>query len=397
MTINLRPHQSRAIEAMNSNDIGQIIVPTGGGKTFIMIQDAINRFKSPVSKTIVIVAPRILLAQQLCADFVEFIPNADVLHVHSGKNEYLNTTKTDEIEEWYHNSTNNQLIFTTYHSLHKIVESLDIEVDTVYYDESHNSVTRSFFPKVQNLGADRTYFFTATPRIAKKHERGMNNPLVYGTRICNVEAQELIDGGAILPPTLVPHVTEEEPHNAILDILDACEGTVKCLVSVPSSRVLGHMIGHTSLLEELKQRGLNILHITSKFGAYVNDKKVSRQEFFKTLSEWGKDKLNNFVVLHYSILSEGINVSGLTHTIMLRYQSVVEMAQTIGRVIRLDSEDRQRINTGELTPCNWSLYNKPTGFVTVPVHKKSAHIVRRLQKVINSIFVDGVPPVSIVS
>ena len=82
---------------------------------------------------------------------------------------------------------------------------------------------------------------------------------------------------------------------------------------------------------------------------------------------------------------------------MLRYQSVVEMAQTIGRVIRLDSEDRQRINTGELTPCNWSLYNKPTGFVTVPVHKKSAHIVRRLQKVINSIFVDGVPPVSIVS
>ena len=225
----------------------------------------------------------------------------------------------------------------------------------------------------------------------------MNNPLVYGTRICNVEAQELIEGGAILPPTLVPHVTEEEPHNAILDILDACEGTVKCLVSVPSSRVLGHMIGHTSLLEELKQRGLNILHITSKFGAYVNDKKVSRQEFFKTLSEWGKDKLNNFVVLHYSILSEGINVSGLTHTIMLRYQSVVEMAQTIGRVIRLDSEDRQRINTGELTPCNWSLYNKPTGFVTVPVHKKSAHIVRRLQKVINSIFIDGVPPVSIVS
>ena len=36
----LRPHQKQAIQAMIDNDKGQVIVPTGGGKTICMIQDA---------------------------------------------------------------------------------------------------------------------------------------------------------------------------------------------------------------------------------------------------------------------------------------------------------------------------------------------------------------------
>ena len=54
-----------------------------------------------------------------------------------------------------------------------------------------------------------------------------------------------------------------------------------------------------------------------------------------TLSDWGKDDNKKFVVMHYSILSEGINVHGLTHCILLRNLNIVAMAQTIGRVIRM--------------------------------------------------------------
>ena len=50
-----------------------------------------------------------------------------------------------------------------------------------------------------------------------------------------------------------------------------------------------------------------------------------------------------------------------------------------------------------LAPMNWSLYNKPTGYVTVPVHPKTKHIIKRLQKVVDAIFVDGQPPVSLVT
>ena len=67
----LRPHQKQAIQAMIDNDKGQVIVPTGGGKTICMIQDAKREFESEACSTIVVVAPRILLANQLSAEFLE--------------------------------------------------------------------------------------------------------------------------------------------------------------------------------------------------------------------------------------------------------------------------------------------------------------------------------------
>jgi len=72
--IELRPHQLEALDAMSDSDKGQIIVPTGGGKTMCMIEDAKRRFaQDSLPKTIVIVAPRILLANQLSSEFLEFI------------------------------------------------------------------------------------------------------------------------------------------------------------------------------------------------------------------------------------------------------------------------------------------------------------------------------------
>ena len=40
----LRPHQLDFVNAMSNNTKGQIIVPTGGGKTMCMIEDAEQRF-----------------------------------------------------------------------------------------------------------------------------------------------------------------------------------------------------------------------------------------------------------------------------------------------------------------------------------------------------------------
>ena len=98
-----------------------------------MIEDCKDRLSNSYGKqlTFVIVAPRILLAQQLCNDFISQITNSiKVLHVHSGKTKYDRTTKVAEITHW--NSINphhNKFIFTTYHSLHRIVDSMvDIDV-----------------------------------------------------------------------------------------------------------------------------------------------------------------------------------------------------------------------------------------------------------------------------
>ena len=62
--IQLRPHQSRGCDAMIVNDKGQIIVPTGGGKTLTMIMD-VKRILDIQPQTIVVVVPRILLIEQI--------------------------------------------------------------------------------------------------------------------------------------------------------------------------------------------------------------------------------------------------------------------------------------------------------------------------------------------
>ena len=70
MTITLRPHQQNALEAMQKYNKGQVIIPTGGGKTICMIEDAKRQIDADGPTTIVVVAPRILLAEQLCKEFL---------------------------------------------------------------------------------------------------------------------------------------------------------------------------------------------------------------------------------------------------------------------------------------------------------------------------------------
>ena len=80
--------------------------------------------------------------------------------------------------------------------------------------------------------------------------------------------------------------------------------------------------------------------ITSKTGAVIDGKKVDREEFFNTLNSWGKDSSKRFVVLHHSILSEGINVKGLEAAMFLRNMDYITISQTIGRVIRKGDESK---------------------------------------------------------
>ena len=163
----LRPHQEQAIQSMLDNDKGQVIVPTGGGKTICMIMDAVKQLED--YGTVVVVAPRILLAEQLSHEFMEIIDkkynDVDVMHVHSGKIKGMfSTTNPLEIQGFVEQNLVNffsrTIIFTTYHSLHRIEES-GIMVDTIYFDEAHNSVQKNFFPATDYFSqyAGRCYFF----------------------------------------------------------------------------------------------------------------------------------------------------------------------------------------------------------------------------------------------
>ena len=405
--MNLRPHQERAVELMQLHKKGQIIVPTGGGKTMKMIKFSMIQFESETPQTIVVVAPRILLAEQLCSEFLEFITNASVMHIHSGETHHFSSTKPQEIVDWWVNTKGHKMIFTTYHSLERLQQT-NLPVDTIYFDEAHNSVQRHFFPATEYFSqeASRCYFFTATPKHSLAVGKpGMNDVDVYGQVICNVPAPELVEGGYILPPKVLAKqlpmvgkgkIPADRDCTNLIETLDEC-GKDKVLICAKATKQISALMSETDFVQQLQDRGFSYLYITAKTGAIINGQKVNREVFFETLSAWGKDDSKKFVVLHHSILSEGINVSGLEGVIFMRSMDYIGISQTIGRVIRMHHDDAARIRSGELIPGDVDNYTKSFGLVVVPVFNKvgiSTH--QKIQAVVDTIFQQGQPAISVV-
>ena len=387
----LRPHQEQAVKAMLRNTKGQIIVPTGGGKTMCMINDAMNEFsKSYMGQTIVVVAPRILLANQLSSEFLEFIDNAEVLHVHSGETHHYSTTDVSRISVWSaKNTVSNQIIFTTYHSLHRVQES-GIHVDTIYFDESHNAVQKNFIEAVEyfSIYAERSYFFTATPKHSlTPFKVGMNDADIFGKVICQVPAPKLVKQGYILPPKVEVFKTRilekdelvaDRDNEQMIDAIDNLDKD-KVLICAKSTKQIVALVSQTDFVKQLAVRGYSYMFITSKTGAVIDGEKVDRETFFDTLNEWGRND-KKFVVLHHSILSEGINVNGLEAVLFMRSMDYIGISQTIGRVIRKGNAD------------------KVFGLVCIPVYSKvGISTAKKVEAVVDVIFNQGQAATSVVT
>jgi superfamily II DNA or RNA helicase len=391
----LRPHQQDALDAMLAFDKGQIVIPTGGGKTPVMFHDMIVNCKYiDNSMTTVVVAPRILLAEQLCSEFLEHIDttNTHILHVHSGETHHFSTTNPSKINLFVNTARTageNVIIFTTYHSLHRLQQA-DVEVNTIYFDEAHNSVQRNFFPATEHFStsADRCYFFTATPKHSLTVTKpGMNDVEVYGKVICNVPAPKLVQEGYILPPKVVVKqldmvqdkqmIADRDSQN-LLDTIDE-NSLDKILICARSTKQIVKLLAESDFRKELSERGYSCMYITAKTGAIIDGQKVNREVFFDTLNAWGKDPNKKFVVLHHSILSEGINVSGLEAVLFMRNMDYIGLSQSIGRVIRLGGAE------------------KTFGLVAIPVYDKvGISTAKSVQAVVDTVFNQGLPAISVV-
>jgi predicted helicase len=405
--LTLLPYQQRALDAVQKAIRGSVYIPTGGGKTVVMMEDARQRvLNAQEPMTFVVVAPRILLANQLCSEFEEYLKDQNVayMHVHSGETHHQSSTRPAVIAEYNDTaigSGKHQFIFTTYNSIQRVNES-EINIDVVYFDEAHHCVKPSNFVGIAHTSAvaDNAYFFTATPKFNNSKE-SMNNTDVYGNNIISIPAKELIEAGSIIPPRVVPYEAQtiRTKENApfvdaenvvgILSEISDCDAP-KVLVAAPSTKVIWAMFTESDLLQQLNDMGYTIMHITSKHGAYIDKTKVSREVFFQKMNDFGADPDKKFIVFHYSILSEGINVQGLTHCIMLRNLPLIEMAQTVGRVIRMHRDDRKAIADGTMKPGEFAFYKKPFGTITIPVNNNYGdRIARQLQTVVDTIFVKG--------
>jgi superfamily II DNA or RNA helicase len=398
--IQLRPHQQDALDALQQHSKGICVFPTGGGKTNVGIFDASKQFENATNKVIVVVAPRILLAEQLSSEYLEFITNAAVMHVHSGETHHFVSTNPSKINWFVNSSTQNKLIFTTYNSLGQLAKA-DVDVDTIYFDEAHNSIQRHFFPAVEHFSAEakRCYFFTATPKYSTVvGKAGMNDVDVYGQIIAKVPAPQLVQNGYIIPPKVIAKQLRlsikgedvgQRDCEYLLEIIQD-NPVDKILICAKTTKNIIQLLSESDFAEQLAEEGYSVMHITSKHGAFIDGQKVNREVFFDTLNEWGKDADKKFVVLHHSILAEGINISALEAVVFMRSMDIVGIGQTVGRTLRLHPQDAAGIRSGALQAGALDSYTKSYGLVVCPTFDKaSTSTAQKVQNVVDIIFQKG--------
>ena len=194
-----------------------------------------------------------------------------------------------------------------------------------------------------------------------------------------------MEQGYILPPKVVvkqlPMVQDRQmiADRDCANLMETIDENSlnKILICARSTKQIIKLVSESDFCKELNDRGYSWMMITSKTGAVIDGQKVSRDVFFETLNAWGKDSSKQFVVLHHSILSEGINVSGLEAVLFMRNMDYIGISQSIGRVIRTGGE------------------NKTFGLVCIPVYDKvGISTSRRVQAVVDTVFQKGEPAIT---
>lgn len=359
--IQLREHQQEAFDSIVSaitqgsgTAIGRVVIPTGGGKTFVEAA-VIDYQRSHNSKTRIhlVLSPRILLTNQLIDEYAKFSGSTSygVVAFHSGNYEpdyeqikwkVPSTTNVSDIKNAFSAAQkrgHDLVVFSTYHSSLKLTS---FEFDTLICDESQYCVNENFGNSVKALNARVRLFFTATERYtASDSGRGLNNETIYGKRLFYVSPASLIEKGLIVPPRL--HIMyaetrskEDSVVSEIIELAKAQDGLTS--PNLGFSKILFAMNGTDDVksiednIAKVRKELPNhdVFTITSKTGAKINGVLIKREDFLTEL----KTRVN-CLIFHYDILSEGIDVDGITGVALMRNMGLSKLLQTIGRAVRV--------------------------------------------------------------
>ena len=412
----LYEYQQEAVDATDKHDKGIVVMPTGTGKTFIQASILINDIRNnPGFRIYVINAPRIMLSIQLLKEVFEYNIDAKIdaryMAVHSGKlgelkelQEYRkkhtdfdpalipSSTSTIEIKDMVGKakSENQPLIFlSTYNSTIRIQDALNSEeINIALNDEAHYLTQERFNSDFNKMDIERKYFFTATTKETPSSEGlGMNNSDFYGNRIHVMTPLQAINLGKMVRPRV--HYVSPSDELMSQDELDKNLGRVvidsfnkhsdllknglkgKMLIAASGTNDMKQLIGDDLIFDFINGGGKFYAVASDKdVDNYINGKTVSRVEWLKQLQIDGSNANQEMIVIHYDILTEGIDVPGLTGVLFLRNLKKSKFIQTLGRVARLNILDRKLIDDKIITPNDLGKMNKPYAWIILPALKR---------------------------
>ena len=346
----------------------------------------------------------------------------DMLNISKiGHNAIISSTLSPiELNEKIENHINEGrkiIIITTYHSLMKLGA---VDIDTFYSDETHMLATNSqkadsiFYKNFIQITAKRYFFFTATPKDLFGLREGettdaflMNNTEVFGKRIGIKFAEAVVKGYIVEPiihlvrPSDLIRGSEEfgsdtdkakfieeclYVHRDYIKKKSAQPNKIGAKILIKCEGVDEMWILHTLLKRSLPNikicagasRGLTgDYEIHGKH--YINDEKIDRRDdYLKKLQSFSSEE--DAIVLHYDILSEGINVSGFTGVMFLSGMmlTITKILQNIGRATRLHEIDRNNLSKKLISPKDYTKWVKPECAVIIPYWDDTSDDTRKL-------------------
>jgi len=405
----LYDYQQKVLQLSKANTNGIFCMPTGTGKTFCQASIIADDILTNKNKIYVVNAPRILLSYQLLKEVYKFLISLNIdaryMFVHSGGtldekdlekirinsdipySQITSGTSIDSIVDIIEKSKEQNLpliLFSTYNSVDRIETArikTNSEIEMMLNDEAHYLVREDFNNILHTITRNKTFSFTATMINTPSNKgNGMNNAELFGEVLYYMTPRQAIDGGKMVRPRIHILTTDEEYdmndyqkslnkiiHKAFTEHILVIKQKPKLLVSVKGTMDMSKFL-KSDEYNTLRNNDVNIYAVSSndEIGNNINGLKVNRQTFLKQLKVVGENINEKLIVLHYDILSEGIDISGFTGLLPLRTLSKSKFLQTFGRCARLDNTDRINIESGKVNSDELNKLNKPYSYVIIP-------------------------------
>lgn len=430
--ITLRKYQKECVKACDELPVGergQIILPTGSGKTVIGQEVIKNQAGSNGATTTVIFVPRLMLAKQwIKTTSEELLRNAGLkiafINVNSGgvSNKVRRAIETAQFEmagvsrkllsninpeqitnevKWLRKEGYHTIVICTYHSS-AVLRETKIAFDLGLYDECHFLVSSSEqeteYRNALKASINKRLFFTATPRSSDSDDGlGMNNETEFGKVIFERKPKHMIEAGAIVGPRLhivgCDTVLDGGDWNNRMDMVFQAfqfhEAQLKNVSAHPDeigAKLLVVVDGQLALegLFESRRFGeirkeyphVRMYGLSTDFGLYLDDGRGGADHREPPVNNSHKEDFlyeldalkssDSAIIFHVDMLAEGLDVPGITGLLPLRQCSKIKFLQNLGRSTRLHKVDRERIENKALKIGNMGKYIKPHCYVVIP-------------------------------
>jgi superfamily II DNA or RNA helicase len=375
----LRKYQTEAANAVFNSAIGQVIAPTGTGKS--VIQGAVFEMLIKAKKGFgiyVVLTPRIMLTNQLMRDVGNhLIKNGisiNALTIHSGEGVQFVEDDADDYTRWVYANTNNKattnsaeamvhikdaqaakkplLICCTYDSVPALIRALrelsiesgaSVKAEQVVCDEAHYIVEKKFNENITNLKphTKKIHFFTATQKVTAGDEsgqgNGMRNAAFYGDVVSRNTPLQMIEQGYMVRPRI--HYEKVEAGagwpkivmEAYIEHQKHVKYGAKMLVCTNGTKTIKKITDTVEFMQWCKEQEITVFAVSSALGSRINNVEVKRNDFLKKL----KAHKGKAIILHINILTEGIDVPDITGVMFARNMGLTRFLQSLGRATRV--------------------------------------------------------------